>query len=178
MGVLILVVTTVAVPFIQDLIEKINNKKTDLKIIDKLYILQGYKENKNGRNKYFRLMIKNKGETTAFDVEPYLEKIEGRKNFIPLPLRWTHLKGEIRRNIHPDQEVYLDLFSFSKKDEAVPHILTSIRKRNSEDLDNLNDGENILEIKMYQKNGKTIDEKIKVYIKEKKSDDGFPEVDM
>jgi len=80
LGILILAFTAIAVPFIQDFIRKKNDKKTDLKIVDNIGILQGYKNSKKGRDKYFRLIIENKGETTAFDVEPYLWKIEGREN--------------------------------------------------------------------------------------------------
>jgi hypothetical protein len=71
------------------------------------------------QDKTFALQLYEKGLLSAqtilevFEYDPDQE-IE-RKNFFPIPLRWTH--GQLResptvRDIYPNQVAYLDIFNY------------------------------------------------------------------
>lgn len=87
---------------------------TDIKII-------GSRENQQIPNPevnhptqgHTRLIVKNLGKCSAYDVEAYVTKIidpdsQVRPDFLPVPLSWTH-DGRSKRNFHPNQYGYLDL---------------------------------------------------------------------
>lgn len=63
--------------------------------------------------KVWRIIIKNVGNEAAQNVQADVVNIydngEERKNFLPIPLRWTHLDSE-SREILSGQIVYLDFF--------------------------------------------------------------------
>lgn len=62
-----------------------------------------------------RLLFRNIGSTTAYEVEIYVNKIidngQIRQGFLPVPLIWTHTAGTgTKRDIHPKQfGYYLDI---------------------------------------------------------------------
>lgn len=80
-----------------------------LKLIDKWQGIQGESQG------YTRLLFRNIGRTTAYEVEVYINSIiddgKMRTGFLPVPLIWTHTAGaETKRDIHPKQFGYhLDL---------------------------------------------------------------------
>jgi len=105
-------------------------KKSNLVVIKVITIIQ---ENNNEIEpkpplEVSRLVIENKGKHTARIVEAYIENIsdngEIRKNFIPMPLMWTH--GQLfhdgwatSRDIYPNQTVYLDILNYVYNPEYV-----------------------------------------------------------
>ncbi len=63
---------------------------------------------------FHRLIIKNVGRFPVFkiqakNVRALLTYRKVPKNFIPIPLRWTHLNEAVSRDIPPGEEVYLDI---------------------------------------------------------------------
>lgn len=81
----------------------------------------------------WRILIKNEGNDTARDVQADIEKVydEGRerKNFLTVPLQWTHLNEE-KRDILLKQTVYLDIFDEILRFEGSPaHKSPQIRFR-------------------------------------------------
>lgn len=62
-----------------------------------------------------RLLFRNIGSTTAYEVEVYVNRIiddgRERQGFLPVPLIWTHTADAItKRDLHPKQfGYYLDL---------------------------------------------------------------------
>ena len=68
-----------------------------------------------GYLKVWRAAIKNVGNEVAEDVQATTLAVfddgKQRRNFLPIPLRWTHLnQGQVGRDILPGQTVYLDIF--------------------------------------------------------------------
>lgn len=55
-----------------------------------------------------RLIVKNIGKSIAKEVRVLLTYEISPKNFIPVPLAWTHWKTS-SRNIHQDEPVYIDI---------------------------------------------------------------------
>ena len=180
-------------PFIQKYIEREDKKRTDLRLICYAENVQEYYHASPVKNisdnavgvrhgtgfwyklKYFRIAIKNKGEVTARDVEVSLESIEKRKNFIPIPLNWTHINS-IKRNISPGQTVYFDVFCTKENDNDNP-IITSPIGFHGKKMSQLSLGHNKLIIKLYQDNGKTRTIDLKINIG-KDGEDGFPLCDL
>lgn len=75
-----------------------------------------------------RLLFENKGKATAEEVEAYVTNIydnnNPRRNFLPVPLSWTH-DGRSVRNFHVNQFRHLD---FSRRDNtedvnSVPNLV-------------------------------------------------------
>lgn len=62
-----------------------------------------------------RLLFRNIGRTTAFEVEVYVNRIidgtQPRQGFLPVPLIWTHTAGtDTKKDFHPKQfGYYLDI---------------------------------------------------------------------
>ncbi|MCW1887973.1 MAG: hypothetical protein KIH67_000245 [Candidatus Moranbacteria bacterium] len=68
-----------------------------------------------GYLKVWRMAIKNVGNEVAEDVQATTLKVfddgEERRNFLPVPLRWTHFnQNQMKRDILPGQTVFLDIF--------------------------------------------------------------------
>lgn len=65
-----------------------------------------------------RLLFENKGKATAVEVEAYVTNIYDnnipRRNFLPVPLSWTH-DGRSVRNFHVNQFRHLD---FCRRDNT------------------------------------------------------------
>ncbi len=111
-----------------------------------------------------RLVLKNEGEYTARSVEAYLERIvyegEERKDFLPMPLSWTHGQlnkdGITVRDIYPNQAVYLDVFNHFFNPYIVGDRETKFAVGTGENFENLsyvNTGKSDVYIKFYQESG-------------------------
>jgi len=156
---LLAVAAALIVPYLHDNIRKKNEAKTDLKIIGGKTIWQG----ENNKVKFFRLLIENKGEAVAEDVEPYLFRIktpEGneRGGFVPMPLEWMHV-FKLQRDILPHQVVYLDLFRLRPEKDGllVCDIASSVGINHGKNLCQINyEDDARLEIILYQRNGKVM----------------------
>lgn len=138
-------------------------KKTDLTVQGILTNKQG-----NGNSIYYRISIINNGNYPARDVEAYIDNIyednKERKNFLPVPLRWTHARAYTRagvyRDIHPNQSVLLD-FCELVKDRNLLHLSLAAGGEVPE-YSILHGGNTKMVLKMYQENGKTIIIKLKI----------------
>lgn len=93
--------------------------------------VSGYAPFKQADNlKVWRLSLKNTGNDIAYNVQAntisIFDKGEERRNFLPIPLRWTHLNQlQMDRNILPGQTVYLDIFEdvsndLNEEDSLIP----------------------------------------------------------
>lgn len=77
-----------------------------------------------------RLLFRNIGSTTGYEVEVYVNRIvdngQIRQGFLPVPLIWTHTAGvETKRDIHPKQfGYYIDLCRID--DITIPGIQPKI----------------------------------------------------
>lgn len=75
-----------------------------------------------------RLLFENIGNMTAEDVEVYVLNVydvdQPRKDFLPVPLSWTH-DGRSRRSFHPRQFGYLDFSRINDMDDpnSAPHLV-------------------------------------------------------
>lgn len=112
-----------------------------------------------------RIVIKNEGKFTARLVEPYIDKIindnEEQEDFIPVPLSWTHLNTS-RRDIYPNQTVYLDLFNHIFDPEYVSNRTVEFAVTAGHGVDSLSKmaiGNSEINIKLYQDSGQ-VDEAI------------------
>lgn len=83
-------------------------------------------ENPQGETQgYTRLLVKNLGWSTAYEVEVHVNKIFDGENerlgYLPVPLIWTHTAGtETKRNLHPKQFGYfLDLCLKENRDNPI-----------------------------------------------------------
>ncbi|MEK7533876.1 MAG: hypothetical protein AAB600_00925 [Patescibacteria group bacterium] len=80
----------------------------------KVRLLEKWQNTQNNQG-HTRLLFRNIGSTTAYEVEIYVNKIidngRMRQGFLPVPLIWTHTVGtETKRDIHPKQfGYYLDI---------------------------------------------------------------------
>lgn len=120
-----------------------------------------------------RIAIKNIARFKAESVEAYIEKIvwdgEIRRDFIPMPLFWTH--GQLSksdptiRDIYPNQTVLLDILENILDPEYVGE--RSVRfavatGQNIDTLSKLNLGESELLVKIYQKSGQVNEIHLKI----------------
>ncbi len=107
------------------------------------------------------MVIKNEGNVLAKNVQVDVIEIEDsgkrRENFLPIPLRWTHLDNE-SRDILPKQTVYLDLF-----EQLTPGSISNIQffiKFGSrfgsgvKDFSFLNPGKTKVTLRLYNSDGK------------------------
>lgn len=120
-----------------------------------------------------RIAIKNTARFKAKSVEAYIEKIvwdgEVRKDFIPMPLFWTHgqlsKSGPTVRDIYPNQTVLLDILQNILDPEYVGE--RSVRfavaaGQNIDTLSRVNLGESELLIKIYQESGQVNEMRLKI----------------
>lgn len=114
-----------------------------------------------------RLIIKNSSEFKADSVEANVEQVfdngDSRKDFLPVPLWWTHnqfKKNDIsQRSIYGNQTVYLDIFSYIQGSEF--RLQTPIKGVST--FDKIDRGETEIEIKLYQDSGqKPVIQKVKI----------------
>jgi hypothetical protein len=101
-----------------------------------------------------RLIIANQGNK-AVAVEAYIEKIEGRKDFIAMPLAWTHRPADIARDIYYHQTVRLDIFKFfSNPTNTYDSILLQVTVgAGVKNLSEINPGKSEFLLRIYQENG-------------------------
>jgi hypothetical protein len=135
-------------------------RKTKLKV-------KGVTSHIQGKGDLFvhRLLIKNEGNYRAKDVEVNVEQIydgdEKRKNFLPAPLGWTHSHavngGQVARDIHPNQSVYLDICNYINRKEGDVLRLSLKAGQEIEDFCTLKLGSTKLELKAYQDSGQTVE---------------------
>ena len=117
-----------------------------------------YRQNEMG---VFRLIIKNDGSYKASKVEVYVDEVweDGKKrdNFVPAPMWWMHQpqNAELRRDIFPNQKVFLDLLNLTEKwgDEfiklAAPNLL------GIKDMPVIKKGKTRIILRYYEENGQT-----------------------
>ncbi len=79
----------------------------------------------------WRLLIKNEGKAIAKNVQVEVIEItddgnKKRENFLPLPLRWTHLDTEAR-DILPGQTAYLDIFEHISRGKQLTNMECYLR---------------------------------------------------
>lgn len=118
----------------------------------------------NGDLILYRLLITNKGNYPAKDVEVYVDNVIGKNNFLPVPLIWTHARAYmtpgVYRNIHPNQSVMLDLCEFTKSRKLLKFRLAAGDE--VEDFCILDGNNKEITLKIYQEDGKTISVKLKL----------------
>lgn len=112
-----------------------------------------------------RLAIKNCGKYKAKSVEAYIDRIvlddgEVRKDFLPMPLLWTHgtvnAKSPTTRDIYPNQVVYLDIFNYILDDSVVNNNIVRFAFAAEVQYDNLSHlyvGRSLITVKLYQESG-------------------------
>lgn len=119
----------------------------------------------------YRLLIINVGNHKAQDVEVTVDKLyeDGgveRKNFLPVPLGWTHAHAYVRtavlRDIHPGQWVYLDLCDFIHSQREGQGFSEAVLRLSAQagqeipDFNRLKPGKTKLLLKAYQTDGKPL----------------------
>ncbi len=120
-----------------------------------------------------RLILENKGKYKAKSVEVYLEQIvsngEVRKDFFPIPLKWTHgqlnKSGVTVRDVYPNQTVYLDIFNHIYDDSFVGDHIVKFAVAAGNDVVNLSrvaTGESEVFIKIYQESGQVFPIHLKI----------------
>lgn len=117
-----------------------------------------------------RLVIRNEGNDTAENVQVDVIKIfddgESRKNFLPMPLLWTHL-GREERNILQKQTVYLDIVNWNTEGNSlssltfIPELATRYGG-GIDDFRKLKSGKSRLELTFYKRGGKSFSKKIEI----------------
>ncbi len=123
----------------------------------------------HGDETVYRLLIKNKGIYRATDVEVDVESIHDngrlRKNFLPVPLGWTHARAmgvTVTRSIHPMQSVYLDVCHYLTKKELEWLKLCLKAGAEVQNYSNLNPGSSVLILRIYQDSGQTQTIKVRI----------------
>lgn len=145
-----------------------------------------YKQEKSdGKIDYVgRIEIENTGkfkmEDVQIDVIRIYENEEKRKNFLQSPLNWTHseiFSGDKNyrpvRSIHPGQKVSLDILNFNKEKNSNERTLRLVvlGGKHIDDFSKLKESENEIELKLYQKSGKTETIKLKILFQKEQEDD-------
>jgi hypothetical protein len=165
------VVVALITPWI---INSLNNKpkKSKLVVVGSSVINQDTAEGEIEENiKHLlnvgRIAIKNIGEHKAVAAEAYLEKVflddAERKNFIPMPLVWTHgqlnKSGPAIRDIYPNQTVYLDIYYQIYDDGYVNNNIVDFSLATAFDNKNLSFlgiGRSKILISIYQESGQVV----------------------
>ena len=105
-----------------------------------------------------RLLVKNFGKTSAYDVEVYVTKLTDpdciREDFLPVPLCWTH--NGLKRSFHPNQFGYLDLCRIDKRGDYPK--LALIPGAGVFNYETILEGTTILELTTFEASGK-----VKIY---------------
>lgn len=106
----------------------------------------------------YRLILENRGDYSAENAEVELiEIIRNKKklNFVPSPMRWTHLNGAVR-DIFPNQVAFLDILeSFEVNQENYIAELKPLYIDHLREITRIEKGETLIKLKIYQKNGQT-----------------------
>lgn len=128
--------------------------KSDLRIVKPLENIQPESNHTTGQT---RLLIKNEGNAISEDVEVYVNKLldngHERRNFLPVPLYWTHW-GSSKRNFHPNQFGYLDLCRRAEINDPneIPKLVLQAGAGVST-YENIRSGKTELELIFFQKSG-------------------------
>lgn len=127
-------------------------RKSDIKALEVVGVYQN-------SIRYYRLVLRNEGKYTARNIEVDVEEVydEGgkeRDNFIPAPLRWTHI-NTTTRNIFPNQVAYLDICEFKQEQGRSFIRLFAPNIKNLNDMPYLGAGQTKLVLRHYQENGQT-----------------------
>ena len=140
-------------------------RKTNLKV-------KGVSSHVQGRGDLIvhRLLIKNESGYRAKDVEVDVEQIydgdEERHNFLPVPLGWTHSHavngGQVARDIHPNQSVFLDITNYIKRKEGDVLRLSLKAGQEIEDFCSLKVGFTKLSLRAYQDSGQNVSIRLQV----------------
>lgn len=136
------------------------------------YIKLPFNVVRNKQNHYmWRIAIQNDGNAIAKDVQvdviSIIEDGRERENFIPMPLRWTHLSTE-SRDIIPKQIVYLDVLEQHTVLENTPLFGTvNLATKFGEGINDfrnlkISDTETTLNLVIYEKRGECIPISIEV----------------
>ena len=118
----------------------------------------------------YRLLITNIGNHKAEDVEATVERLDDdgseRKNFLPVPLGWTHahayVKSPVLRDVSPKQKVYLDLCEFiqsQREGQGFSEAVLRLRAEAGQEIpafNRLKPGKTKLFLKAYQADGKPL----------------------
>lgn len=175
-------ITALLVPYIQDGLSRKPNK-SKLRIED-VRIYDQSPDNEYlqlcGQPQYWesfgRIRIYNGGEHTAKNVGANVEKVihNGKedKDFLPLPLIWTHTVNGISRDILPKQSVYLDvihLFASDDTDSYMSDIATPVRRNDDTGGYYIGVGETLLDLVIYQESGQVVRKRVKVVKKDEKT---------
>lgn len=128
-----------------------------VRIIDKWQNVQG---NNQGQT---RLLFRNIGIATAYEVEVYVNRIiddgKQREGFLPVPLIWTHT-GDIqtKRDLHPKQfGYYLDICRIDDiNNPIIEPKLPLIYGAGVPKFQNIYNGKTTLELVVSQKSGELI----------------------
>jgi len=114
---------------------------------------------------YWRLSIRNKGRETAksvqIDVTKIIDEGKKRKNFIPVPLRWTHYNCE-SRDILPKQTVNIDVLEHISKIGNEKVKLITNHGGGVDDFEVIKNGYSKITITVYLENGTSFTKMIEV----------------
>lgn len=120
-------------------------------------------QNTQGNQGHTRLLFRNLGIITAYEVEVYVTKIidngRVRLGFLPVPLIWTHTVGvETKRDFHPKQfGYYLDLCRIDDIDNpSIEPKIPLIFGAGVATYQNIYHGKTTLELVVSQKSGNLI----------------------
>ncbi|MBI2621991.1 MAG: hypothetical protein HYW63_05110 [Candidatus Levybacteria bacterium] len=138
----------------------------------KIEIVDLIQNNQNPSLDLWRLVIKNSGNDTAKKVQVDIVEVfddgnKVRKNFLPIPLRWTHLDTE-SREILPNQTVYLDLFEHINRGKDITNLQFFLRfgSRYAQEIKDfcfLEEGDSKINLKIFQESGDSLE--ITIYAK-------------
>lgn len=137
-------------------LRRFGDYKSNIKIADWLgNIQENEAHTKQGQT---RLKFENNGKNIAEDVEVYVDKIYDngrlRKNFISVPLTWTH-SGSLKRSFQERQYGYLDLCRRDNIEvETSTPKLVLIPGAGIPTYQNLGEGDTVLRLMIFQKYGK------------------------
>lgn len=120
-------------------------------------------QNVQNNQGHTRLLFRNIGSASAYEVEVYVNKIidDGRirQGFLPVPLIWTHTAGtETKRDIHPKQfGYYLDLCRIDDiTDPSIEPKLPLIFGAGVKKYQDIYHGKTTLQLVISQKSGELI----------------------
>ena len=114
---------------------------------------------------HWRVALKNIGNVSAKNVQCDVTKVtEGasvRENFVAVPLRWTHRKDDVVRDIVREQTAWLDVMIFEKKKESPELTLSTPHSGGVRDFMNLNEATEV-RLTVYLENGKSFNQSISI----------------
>jgi hypothetical protein len=107
---------------------------------------------------YWRIAIRNSGKEVARNVQVDVTSISDngikRKNFLSIPLRWTHLNCE-NRDILPNQIAYIDVIEHKTKPNSKNEVVKIISRCGGgvDDFEILQPGKSRIILTFYEKSG-------------------------